>query len=407
MNVTRDVIRDLLPAYFAGEASQDTRLLVEEYFRQDPEFERLAREGAATLDSLGKIQDLPPDQAREKSALDKVQSGLRRQRRLFGWALSLTLNAILVGFSFQISSDGHGHVAAHWLQFAIQRDLVLVLALGASILWIIYLRTLVKIFGPPKIVTVRAGSIRQIREGRIMVSTTALNSASIPRKLIAPVWHTLIVLGFIMIPLVSGLILQNRPTPNNQIFASHSGVMLRFYVPVLIGEWLLVLIIWAGVRMRGVTIKELIGGRWQSWRNIMVDIGMAVALWLVLLGIGAALSRLLGPSLAKSTSVILPQGPLETVVWIVVAITAGFVEELVFRGYLQTQFNRMGLPVALAVIAQAVVFGLGHIYEGRNPVITITVFALLFGALAAWRKSLRPGIVGHAWYDIAVILLRS
>jgi hypothetical protein len=43
MNVTRDVIYDLLPAYFAGDASADTQALVEEFFVTDPEFGRMAR----------------------------------------------------------------------------------------------------------------------------------------------------------------------------------------------------------------------------------------------------------------------------------------------------------------------------------------------------------------------------
>jgi len=42
MKVTRDVIYDLLPSYFAGDASDDTRALVEAYFESDPEFGRMA-----------------------------------------------------------------------------------------------------------------------------------------------------------------------------------------------------------------------------------------------------------------------------------------------------------------------------------------------------------------------------
>ena len=37
VNVTREVILDLLPVYLAGEASADTRQLVDEYMRQDAE----------------------------------------------------------------------------------------------------------------------------------------------------------------------------------------------------------------------------------------------------------------------------------------------------------------------------------------------------------------------------------
>lgn len=41
LNVTRDVITDLLPVYESGEASGDTRRLVEGYLAADPEFARL------------------------------------------------------------------------------------------------------------------------------------------------------------------------------------------------------------------------------------------------------------------------------------------------------------------------------------------------------------------------------
>jgi len=37
MEITRNVINDLLPAYLAGEASADTRALIEEFLRRDPE----------------------------------------------------------------------------------------------------------------------------------------------------------------------------------------------------------------------------------------------------------------------------------------------------------------------------------------------------------------------------------
>ena len=65
MSVTRDVIRDLLPAYFSDEATEDTRRLVDDFFRQDPEFEVIAREGAQQLDSLGGARPFHADIGQE------------------------------------------------------------------------------------------------------------------------------------------------------------------------------------------------------------------------------------------------------------------------------------------------------------------------------------------------------
>ena len=43
MKITDDVIADLLPLYYSGECSADTKLLVEQYFRENPDFEKQAR----------------------------------------------------------------------------------------------------------------------------------------------------------------------------------------------------------------------------------------------------------------------------------------------------------------------------------------------------------------------------
>jgi membrane protease YdiL (CAAX protease family) len=47
-----------------------------------------------------------------------------------------------------------------------------------------------------------------------------------------------------------------------------------------------------------------------------------------------------------------------------------------------------------------VIFGVSHGYQGLRNVITITIFGFLFGTLALWRKSLKPGMILHAWTDI-------
>ena len=51
-------------------------------------------------------------------------------------------------------------------------------------------------------------------------------------------------------------------------------------------------------------------------------------------------------------------------------------------------------------MAQALVFGLAHGYQGWKAVIVISVLGALYGALAAWRGNLRAGMVAHAWSDI-------
>jgi len=55
-------------------------------------------------------------------------------------------------------------------------------------------------------------------------------------------------------------------------------------------------------------------------------------------------------------------------------------------------------------VAQGVLFGVGLWYQGGKMVIVITVLGVLFGIFAQWRKSLRPGMIAHAWGDIVNLI---
>ncbi|MBZ5510084.1 MAG: CPBP family intramembrane metalloprotease [Acidobacteriia bacterium] len=79
--------------------------------------------------------------------------------------------------------------------------------------------------------------------------------------------------------------------------------------------------------------------------------------------------------------------------------TAGFCEEIMFRGYLQKQFLAATRSTAAAIVLQAVIFGIAHAYQGGRRIILIAVYGALFGMLAAWRKSLRPGMIQHTLQD--------
>lgn len=102
MNVTREVVTDLLPIYFSGEASVDTRTLVEDYFHQDPDFERIARSAAKPLEALRASTPIAAGPEKEKRDLECVRYGLRWRRVLFGVSLFLTLVPLTFHFA-----DGH------------------------------------------------------------------------------------------------------------------------------------------------------------------------------------------------------------------------------------------------------------------------------------------------------------
>jgi membrane protease YdiL (CAAX protease family) len=184
-----------------------------------------------------------------------------------------------------------------------------------------------------------------------------------------------------------------------------SGNALPRYISVIVFEWLLVLYVRMGVHKRGVRLRDIVGGRWATPQAVLKDIALGAALWA--LWIGLMNPHILGGG-TNAAQGLLPRGLLESLVWIPVALSAGFCEEVAFRGYLQKQFQAITGSAGWAVIMQAVVFGIGHLYEGVGPVGRIILYGLLFGLLAVWRKSLRPGMIAHAWSDIfGVVIFRG
>jgi hypothetical protein len=107
MNITREVVTDLLPIYFSGDASNDTKSLVEEYFRDNPDFERMARSAGTPLETLRTAPAVAAGSEKEKRDLESVLWGLKRRQWLFGLSLFFTLTPLTFFFT-------HGRIEALW-----------------------------------------------------------------------------------------------------------------------------------------------------------------------------------------------------------------------------------------------------------------------------------------------------
>jgi hypothetical protein len=113
MNITVDVGRDLFALVQAGEASQDSRKLVDEYARVHPEFARETEAACAALPA----PPAPPD--REMETLRRTKAMLRLKSWLFGLALALTLAPLSFVFGngeirFLLFRDAPGAAVGLW-----------------------------------------------------------------------------------------------------------------------------------------------------------------------------------------------------------------------------------------------------------------------------------------------------
>ena len=219
-------------------------------------------------------------------------------------------------------------------------------------------------------------------------------SADAAREPIAPLWHTVLVLMPIAIGSVASWYQHGLPNAHVPGISSR----LSSYITVLAQEWLVVLLIWLALRRRGLSIGTLVSGRWPTLGSFFKDLGLAVGFLVVAIPLVGALAYLLGGSADSALANITPKTAFELVVWLALAVTGGFGEELTFRGYLTRQFSAWTGSRVFAIVLQGVAFGLAHGYY-QKVMVVIMVQGWLLGLFAYWRKSLRPGMLAHGLQD--------
>jgi Type II CAAX prenyl endopeptidase Rce1-like len=141
-------------------------------------------------------------------------------------------------------------------------------------------------------------------------------------RMIAPIWHTAVVL-LILAALFGWSAYSRSFSP----MARHGRMADSLSVLTL--EWLLTGLVWWGIRLRGLRLRDLVGGDWPNSKRIFADLLVAVA----------------------------------------------------------------------GMLIQGIIFGMGHGYQGVKLVPVIALYGCLFGLLAQWRRSLRPGIIAHFLQD--------
>lgn len=238
-----------------------------------------------------------------------------------------------------------------------------------------------------------------------MAESLSLNEpsdAASKKQLIAPLWHTILLVLVILGISVYSYFITRRFVAGLHAGTSPERSRLIIYLATLAQEWVLFLFVYAGIRARGGTIRERINARWASARDVWRDIGVAAIVWVLFLlvgGLSSVIFRTAAAPGAKVVQQIVPDAAAEVLVWILLSVSAGFCEEFIFRGYLQEQCKRLTGSVGAAVVLQALFFGLGHGYQGWALMLTIFFIGLLFGVAAAFRKSLAPVMIAHGWAD--------
>lgn len=89
--------------------------------------------------------------------------------------------------------------------------------------------------------------------------------------------------------------------------------------------------------------------------------------------------------------------------WIVASLSAGFCEELVYRGFGITLLRARGVRAWLAVGLPTISWVLVHGIGGALMFVPHFVVGLIFAGLFLWRRSLAPVMFIHALVDLSLL----
>ncbi len=140
-----------------------------------------------------------------------------------------------------------------------------------------------------------------------------------------------------------------------------------------------------------------------SGREVAIGLAAGFAGWAgvlaAMLGVAGLIYLVAGPeALPQTPPAVIPwMAALPVALRLALALSAGVVEELFFRGFLQP---RIGL------LASSGLFVLAHVsYDQPLMLVGVALLSLLYGLLVRWRQSLWAAIVAHALFDAVQLLV--
>ena len=178
----------------------------------------------------------------------------------------------------------------------------------------------------------------------------------------------------------------------------------QLYRNTLLGHWTLFLVcmaIWAGAARPWPALG--FGLHYDTWFALAAVLTIAgiVVLMLQMRHVRSATQEDIDGFKERfgNLSIMMPQNGNELARFYGLSITAGIVEEVLWRGFLIWYLSQL-MPVWGAVLVSTLGFGLAHAYQGLSHLPQITVVGAVFAALYMISGSIWLPIILHAAVDI-------
>ena len=162
-----------------------------------------------------------------------------------------------------------------------------------------------------------------------------------------------------------------------------------------------------------LVIGYLLARNREGWSGIGLtrfragDLGMGVVLWVASFILVLVLAQLFQYFGQREVDFLPPGLPL----WfrafqaVLIAVTAGFTEEIVVRGYAQTRLEQLRSPTAVILLLPTALWGMLHVYQGLGAALTIFGLGLMYAWYFQRTRRLWPLILAHTLFDLTQLIL--
>lgn len=219
--------------------------------------------------------------------------------------------------------------------------------------------------------------------------------------------HVLIALIAVVYPFYFALGWSRRIRP--QLASGEADARPRTYRESMIELWLLTGLVlswwsWSGRTWSAIGLGA--PGGTAFWIGLAVVAVVAVALGGQVATVHRSaeareqVRRQVQQQLGTGAALMIPRNIRERRMWVGLSLSAGFCEEVLYRGFL-IGYLMTWLPAPAAVAVSAIVFGVPHFYLGWGGMLQATVSGGLFAVTYLLTGSLWVPIALHCAVDVA------
>jgi hypothetical protein len=195
-----------------------------------------------------------------------------------------------------------------------------------------------------------------------------------------------------------GIILYKRFKKLSELIKSNKWNKATLYGSIIIAEWILVILLVIIDSKHSISLND-IGERVGFYiRSFWISIFLLLILAILVFQNIRQLKRTNLEELEKSLIKLrffLPSSFLEWIIFVIMIMTTGICEEILYRGWLINFLIAITSSKWIGVLFSSAIFGLAHTYQGKQGIMSSSIIGLIFGITFIFVQSLIPSQIIH------------